>query len=158
MPYYFVLLGLLALIGVLLLWYQREATSTRESTLKLLEEIELEYEDFVQKRLTLAILQDDDWQNKRLEVIKEIEEALKPSLDALAALVSNTSHMHIKLPLDSPVFKNIAALTEAGFTERKVSANLEKQQQIFYGAFKDAVKADLSHRWLDHQTGQRLSP
>lgn len=154
---YFFLLLLLGLAVIGLMWYLRRHDDERSERLKgLLDTLERRYDQFMKQRLTLAYIKDDDWQAAREQLIAEALEILKPTLDALAAQVSGSAFATRELRLDSDIFHNVSATAEALAQQRGLPRSQARQE--LYGAFGDAMRADLANRWLQYQTGDRLSP
>jgi len=156
MRYFFVLLLLSALIAGLLWWYRRSSDQRSDHLRDLLRQLRDQYEHFMKQRLTLAYIREDDWQEEREKLIAEALEILKPTLDALAAQVSNGQFWVRELSLGDTVFNNVAAEAQA-MAEQRGIARPDARQEL-YRAFGDAMRADLANRWLAYQTGDRLSP
>jgi nitroreductase len=156
MRYFFVLLLLSGLIVGFLWWYRRATDQRSDHLRELLRQLRAQYEHFMKQRLTLAYIREDDWQDERQKLVAEALEILKPNLDALAAQVSNGQFWVRELPLDDAVFSNVAAEAQAMAQQRGL-ARPEAREEL-YRAFSEAMRADLAHRWLTYQTGDRLSP
>jgi hypothetical protein len=156
MRYFFILLLFsFALLG-LVLWYRQLSEQRSQRLTALLQQLESRYARFIKQRLTLAYIQESAWQNEREKLIEDALEVLKPTLDALAAQVSGASYGLRDLRFDSAIFNNVAATAEA-LSQQRATARPHARADL-HEAFRDAMRADLATRWLEYQTGDRLSP
>lgn len=137
--------------------YRLMAAREKQKALRQIDGLAERYHEFIRKRLTLSYLKEEDWKTEKDIIMDEAKEAMKPDLDALASIILAASYQVSSGDRQHVTFPNLSAATEELLSKRqKPAASVVKEQ--LYASFEDAMKADLSSKWLDFQVGERLSP
>ncbi|MEM6802991.1 MAG: hypothetical protein AAF696_16420 [Bacteroidota bacterium] len=152
---YMLVFAVVLTAGAWLFWYLWENNRVRQAINKLLAELDIRYTDFVEKRITLNILEDEDAKDAFSLISRDAERILKPELDALYATLETAPLLPTSLKYHSPYFAAIIALIESKGGSYKGEQDLFAKAAL-YQAFKDAIDADLAKRELDHKVGSSL--
>lgn len=135
----------------------KDSNKVRDAALDYLDDMADKYEDFLRKRLTLAYVKDEDWQSQQDLIIREAKEVVKPDIDALAAFIAGFPFKISPTTHQPSTFRNMVTTAEELLSKSpKRSSN--EIRSLLYTDFEDAMRSDLSRRWLDFQVGEQLSP
>lgn len=150
----FIALGVFLLLARL---GQREAKKIGDRAAELIQDIDDQYELFVNTKLLLAD-QEQVLDLSRDTLTDEAMLILKPSIDGLLSYV-HASSKYNNVPIDyySRYFRNIVPTTESYFTKGYHQNKLEfsRHERVqFNTAFEDAIKSDLSKRFLELKAGK----
>lgn len=135
----------------------KDSNQVRDAALDYLDDLATKYENFLRKRLTLAYVKDEDWQNQQAQIITEAKEVVKPDIDALAAFIAGFPFRITPTTHGPSTFRNMITTAE----ELLAKGNKPPSQEVrklLYADFEDAMRADLAQRWLDFQVGEQLAP
>ncbi|MEM6724564.1 MAG: hypothetical protein AAF598_11030 [Bacteroidota bacterium] len=136
---------------------QQEAKKIGERAGELIQDIDDQYESFVNTKLLLAAKEDVlDLSTETLT--EEAMLILKPSIDGLLAYVEGASK-YATVPIEyySRYFRNIVPTTESYFSRKYAKQQLEfdlNERVDFSLAFEDAIKSDISKRFLELKAGR----
>lgn len=138
---------------------EREQKKIAQQTEFLLREIDHKYENFIHKRLDLAVLKQEDADAIINDMSKKAFVILKPEIDGIMAFINATQYSNISVQPNSKYFKGPASLASAYFrkTSKSKTASLNLQDEAkFREAFIDSIKSDLTQRHLDLKAGNYL--
>jgi len=126
-------------------------------SLRLLQDLDESYENFIEKRLSLSLLEDGQNELNITNLQKEAFTVLKPQIDALIVFLTKQRKPNFYTEYDSYYFKNLseillqAAQNIVKFKKQNwnAQAQIATEKQQIYTALKDAISADLQKRFLD---------
>ena len=152
--------ALLAAGGLFSLLGNKEQKKLSARTNLLMEEIDNKYEDFIEKRLNMALLK----QEKEVFDIEKLHKnafiILKPEIDGLMAFINAYTRLYDSSMYHSKYFKSIIPIIVSILKkmEQKGYSSLSAQdEKKIYTAFQDAIRADLTQRVLDLNAGNYLT-
>jgi hypothetical protein len=148
---------IIAAFGAFFWLYYQQAQQAQRQAHGQIQELTERYQEFMRKRLTLSFVREEDWQQQKETLVQEAMEVMKPELDALAAMIGSSSYRFSPQGQRVERFQNLMSIAEELLSKsRKPTAG--RISERLYAAFEDAMRADLSARWLDSQVGEQLSP
>ncbi len=156
MRYLLMILLIVALVILIAITVQliKSGSSRRlyKTLRKIFDEMEREYENYVNSRLSMEILNKNNLDFDQQKLIDEVRTILQPYLESLWAL-ANSSHIadNVDLKLDTKYFKNLYFLTDKFLKQKLPLTSFEKEEMT--NAMLDAVRADLSKRALQLKSG-----
>lgn len=137
-----------------------ESRRARKKATLLLQDIDRKYADYLQRRLTLAAIEDKDIASELVDIQEQGMIILRPEIDGLVAYINATSSPFVTLTYRSPFFSNAVALVEELFaaSRQNVSKVLSDDQiERLRGSFSSGIEADIASRILSYKTGEKFS-
>jgi len=136
---------------------QREAKKIGDRAGELIQDIDDQYELFVNTKLLMAAVE-DVLDLSADTVTEEAMVILKPSIDGLLAYVEGSSK-YATVPIEyySRYFRNIVPTTESYFSKKyqKQAPEFSMNDRVDFSlAFEDAIKSDISKRFLELKAGK----
>lgn len=158
-----ILIGIIALGGILALYGSKLSNSAGNRAGEALQRLDEHYDSYIEKQKTLLLLENSGepqasvMSNEALShFVDEVFSIVKPDIDALIGQINSTSLSDVKITANVRYFRNVASLAEALFEKRRtlgVGAVTEKDEEKIYQAVKDAILADLKERALNWKIG-----
>ena len=116
------------------------------------KELENDYENFIQRILDYELIKNENFNLDIQQITSQAITIFKPYIESLFAIANSTKitkslNLHIK----SEHFKNLYFITEKLLMYKLPLTTFEKDE--LYQAFTNAIKADISKRLLQLQTG-----
>lgn len=148
----------LSFMGFAYLGERAQAKVARE-TESLLKEMDSKYENFIQMRLTLSVLKQENPDLKIKEMSEKALIILKPEIDGILAFINATTYSNIPVKPSSKYFRGAASIASALFRKTGSGNNRllqledeEKFRQVFF----DSIRSDLTRRSLELKAGNYL--
>jgi len=148
-----VLAGLI-LLGLIV--SKTEAKSAAAKARTLLQELDLKYGDFVEKRINLTILDKNTLDINKEEVLHECMDLIKPEIEGLIAIINSTKTSTVNINYLSTYFKSPVSFVESFFeksTKNEGKQLLNTDEDQLFESFRDTINSDLTKRLLDLKTG-----
>ena len=122
---------------------------------KILKTIDKKYNDYIEKRINLNILQKDQIDIEEVKLIEDTITILTPEIEALIAHINATIYSSVEVKHNSPYFENAVSLAEEYFrkTGKSETKNLSKKEaDKLFASIKAGVTSDLKQRILNMKT------
>lgn len=158
-----ILIGIIALGGILALYGNKLSNSAGNKAGEALQRLDEHYDSYIEKQKTLLLLENNGEpqagviSNDALShYVEEVFSIVKPDIDALIGQINSTNLSDVKVTVKVRYFRNVASIAEALFEKRRnlgVGAVTEKDEEKIYQAVKDAILADLKERALNWKIG-----
>lgn len=159
-PFFIVILLLVTVMGYLI-WYVRELGKARKEISSVFAGVESTYLAFIKKRLTLAMIEEQDMETGFEKIKAEAMQVMKPAIDSLWTLIEGDTFQNMRLNVTPEVFVSAKILVEKFSRTPSNSLSAEQRQQNhdqLLLAFQDGIMADLTQRTLAYKTGEKLTP
>ncbi|MEO1450474.1 MAG: hypothetical protein AAFV07_13165 [Bacteroidota bacterium] len=159
-PFFIAILLLVVVMGYLI-WYIRELGKARKEINMVFGQLEESYQQFVKKRLTLAMIEEQDLESGFEKIKGEAMQVLKPQIDSLISLVEAETFQNMRLQFKPRFFVSAKILVEKFSRTPSAGLSAEQQQQNrdqLRMAFQDGIMADLTQQSLALKTGEKLTP
>lgn len=160
---FLVLFFALAISLILLLLFRMNANWMHSKAKKQLMRLDEKYKSFIQKRMTLSIIEKKDLKQEKQLILQEVFTVLKPDIDALIAHIHMTvvpSFRATYSSYTSAYFHNVVSLAEEMFFSKKITTERvvqEQDREKLYQAFRESIEADITQRMLDIKTEVNIS-
>jgi uncharacterized protein (UPF0333 family) len=155
------IIGIVVLLFVIFAVFgDHAAKSVGKKAKKLMISLDLKYEDFVEKRITLNILKNESFDIDIEKITEEALMILKPDIDGVISQINANSMSTAEIDYDSKYFKNAVSLINSLYRKKFTYSNkmLARGDEIeFNYCFRDGIKADLAKRKLDLETNNYSS-
>ncbi len=126
---------------------------------ELFLEVDRKYEDFVENRVNLAVLRQENPEMSIEEISQKAYLILKPEINGLMAYVHAINYASVPIPYHSKYFKGAISLCSAYLRKKdkqNLSALASEDEAKFHESFQDAIIADMTQRMLSLKTGNYL--
>lgn len=159
-PLFMIILFLFIGTGLFLFWYLKQIKIAKRQTISILQKLEAKYQQIIQQRMTLLVLEDKDMESEQAAIEEEVLTILQPEVEALLAHVNTLDVKDSALGYNSSVFSNLPRLTEDFLEQRQKNPSLklgQNHQDQVIQALNSGMKADFAQRVLNWKTGQTYS-
>ncbi|GAB4407194.1 MAG: hypothetical protein OHK0053_33760 [Microscillaceae bacterium] len=149
---------LVAIVILLLIYAGRDEKRIIRQTEQFFKELDQKYEDYVEKKLNLAVVSQDNQDADLDTMLRQVFTILKPNVDGILAYVNSITYSSIALKHQTRYFKGASTLTQELFRSTgDGKAMTEADRKRFYESFQDAIRADLTQRLIDLKANNYLS-
>lgn len=146
--------------GYFLYWYLKQIRIAKKQTIHILQKLEAKYQQIIQQRMTLLVLEDKDLESEQAAIEQEVRTILQPDIEALLAHINALDVKDSDLGYDSDIFSNLPRLVEELLAQRQENTNLKlgpSHQEQVMKALNSGMKADFVQRVLNWKTGASYS-
>ncbi|NJL13038.1 MAG: hypothetical protein HC913_08615 [Microscillaceae bacterium] len=148
----------MAIIILLLIYAGRDEKRIIRQTEQFFKELDQKYEDYIDKKLNLAVVFQDKQEADIDAILKQVFTILKPNVDGILAYVNSITYSSIGLKHQTRYFKGASSLTQELFRSTGDGKTMtEEDRKRFYESFQDAIRADLTQRLIDLKANNYLS-
>gem|GEM_PF-4920375 len=160
LPTWIIIVGILFFLTVIVLIFAYHGTKGwGEKAAKIIAEMDILYENFVQKRITYDILKNDNLDFQEKSISQEVLTVLKPHIEGLISCINASIYSSVEMNYQTRFLTGLPQLTEAMFKKKDNNSpkrlNVEDEKQIF-ASVETAIKSDLMKRILDLKTQNLL--
>ncbi|GAB4336580.1 MAG: hypothetical protein OHK0038_14880 [Flammeovirgaceae bacterium] len=152
----FILLVVLAIIGLLAFVGDRIAAVDGRQAALIIQKFDEKYEEFVNAKLSLWTLKEQSIKDKMPQLREEVMKILKPDIDALIHHVNASIYTSVKIPYISKYFQNLVSMAESFYEIKRKNANKllsEEDIRKFLQSCRESIEADLTSRLLNLDLG-----
>lgn len=149
-----ILIGVAVITALAILGFQLSANAGKKAG-GILKNVDKKYADFIERYLSNKIVNNEEENLDREELMNDVMVLLKPEIDGLLAHINATELSDVKIKYSTKFFQNALNISEELFERRNSSkAPLNaRDMDRFYESFKDAIRADLTRRLLNLKAG-----
>lgn len=126
-----------------------------KKAIEILKNLEKKYEDYVERRINLNILKNDEINIEQSKLVDDTIIILTPEIEALVAHINATIYSSIEIDYEAKYFKNMVTLAEQFFrkTGDSKTKNLNKKDvDKLFASVKSSIISDLKRRILNMET------
>lgn len=141
------------LLGLILT--SKESKRVAKKASALLKKADQKYETFIEDRINLSILKNNEVEFDKEKVINDTMIIIKPYIEGLIANVNSTKNKDISIKYESVFFSSITAYLDALYVksdQNKTKRLTDQDEKEFYDTFRDAVTADVTQRFVNLKT------
>jgi hypothetical protein len=141
-------------LGLMTLGFYLSFVAGKKTAL-LLKAIDEKYEDFVLNYIANNIVEQNNFDLDKYELVHTVLVVIKPEIESIIAHINSTSSTDVPIKYNSKYFKNIAPIARTLFDKRHKTQHEVSQmdENKLYTAFQDAIEADLTRRLLNIKAG-----
>lgn len=139
---FFVLLVILALVGLLAFVGGRVAAVDGKQAAKIIESLDRKYENFVEARKAFLVASQQSVEN----FIEDVMKIIKPEIEALVRHVNQSIYTGVRIPYVSTYFKNVVLLAESLYELKKHKNLREEYIRKFLDSCRESIESDLRRR------------